>query len=57
MMAQTASWTQSTTATDLGIVIPANSQIVNIRIYRTIACDAATQVLVQVLHQLNYLQH
>ncbi len=27
-MAQTASWTQSTTAADTGIVIPANSQIV-----------------------------
>jgi len=40
-MAQTASWTQSTTAADTGIVIPANSQIVEIRIYITTACDAA----------------
>ena len=34
-MAQTASWTQSTTAADTGIVIPANSQIVEVRIYIT----------------------
>ena len=40
-MAQTASWTQSTTAADTGIVIPANSQIVEVRIYITTACDAA----------------
>ena len=40
-MAQTASWTQSTTAADTGIVIPANSQIVEISIYVTTACDAA----------------
>jgi len=40
-MAQTASWTQSTTAADTGIVIPANSQIVDIQIYITTACDAA----------------
>ena len=40
-MAQTASWTQSTTAADTGIVIPANSQIVEIRVYITTACDAA----------------
>lgn len=39
--AQTASWTQSTTAADTGIVIPANSQIVEIAIYITTACDAA----------------
>ena len=40
-MAQTASWEQSTTAADTGIVIPANSQIVEIRVYITTACDAA----------------
>jgi len=40
-MAQTASWSQSTTAADTGIVIPANSQIVEVRIYITTACDAA----------------
>ena len=34
-------WTQSTTAADTGIVIPANSQIVEVRIYITTACDAA----------------
>ncbi len=36
-MAQTASWTQSTTAADTGIVIPANSQIVDVQIYITTA--------------------
>ena len=40
-MAQTASWTQSTTAADTGIVIPANSQIVDVQIYITTACDSA----------------
>ena len=40
-MAQTASWSQSTTAADTGIVIPANSQIVDVQIYITTACDAA----------------
>ena len=40
-MAQTASWEQSTTAADTGMVIPANSQIVEIRVYITTACDAA----------------
>jgi len=36
-MAQTAAWTQSTTAADTGIVIPANSQIVDVQIYITTA--------------------
>ena len=40
-MAQTASWSQSTDAADTGIVIPANSQIVDIQIYITTTCDAA----------------
>ena len=40
-MAQTASWTQSTTAADTGIVVPANSQVVDVQIYITTACDAA----------------
>jgi hypothetical protein len=40
-MAQTASWSQSTDAADTGIVIPANSQVVDIQIYITTACDAA----------------
>jgi hypothetical protein len=40
-MAQTASWTQSTTAADTGIVIPANSQITEIIVNITTACDAA----------------
>tara|TARA_E500000318_G_scaffold22357_1_gene22623 strand:- start:188 stop:637 length:450 start_codon:yes stop_codon:yes gene_type:complete len=39
--AQTASWTQSTTAADTGIVIPANSQITEITIYITTATAAA----------------
>jgi len=38
---QTASWTQSTTAADTGIVIPANSQIVEVTIYITTATTAA----------------
>jgi len=40
-MAQTAEWTQSTTAADTGIVIPANSQVVDIQIYITTATTAA----------------
>ena len=44
-MAQSASWTQSTTATDTGIVIPANSQIVEVRLYITTACDAVQLTL------------
>ena len=38
---QTAGWTQSTTAADTGIVIPANSQITEIIINITTECDAA----------------
>jgi hypothetical protein len=40
-MAQTAGWTQSTTAADTGIVIPANSQVTEIIVNITTACDAA----------------
>ena len=40
-MAQTASWTQSTTAADTGIVIPANSQITEVIINITTATAAA----------------
>ena len=40
-MAQSASWSQSTTAADTGITIPANSQITEVRIYITTACAAA----------------
>tara|TARA_E500000318_G_C3463385_1_gene173576 strand:- start:29 stop:490 length:462 start_codon:yes stop_codon:yes gene_type:complete len=40
-MAQTASWTQSTTAADTGITIPANSQITEISIYITTAPDSS----------------
>jgi len=40
-MAQTAEWTQSTTAADTGIVIPANSQITEIIINITTATTAA----------------
>ena len=40
-MAQTATWTQSTTAANTGIKIPANSQIMEITINITTACTAA----------------
>ena len=40
-MAQTAGWTQSTTAADTGIVIPANSQITEVIINITTATSAA----------------
>ena len=40
-MAQTASWSQSTDAADTGIVVPANSQVVDVQVYITTACDAA----------------
>ena len=40
-MEQTASWSQSTTAADTGIVLPATSQVTEITIYITTACDAA----------------
>ena len=40
-MAQTATWTQSTTAADTGIIIPANSQITEIIINITTATTAA----------------
>tara|TARA_R110000796_G_C14465806_1_gene424990 strand:+ start:68 stop:499 length:432 start_codon:yes stop_codon:yes gene_type:complete len=40
-MTQTANWTQSTTAADTGIIIPANSQITEIKINITTATTAA----------------
>lgn len=40
-MAQTANWTQSTTAADTGIIIPANSQILEIKINITTATTTA----------------
>ena len=40
-MAQTGTWTQSTTAADTGIIIPANSQITEVIIMITTACTAA----------------
>lgn len=40
-MAQTGSWTQSTTAADTGITIPANSQITEIIVNITTATTAA----------------
>ena len=46
-MAQTAAWTQSTTAADTGIVIPANSQIVDVQIYITTATTALLQTILQ----------
>lgn len=40
-MAQTGTWTQSTTAATTGIRLPANSQILEITINITTACTAA----------------
>jgi len=45
VMAQSAAWAQSTTAATTGIVVPANSQIVEITVYITTACDGASQNL------------
>jgi hypothetical protein len=44
-MSQSAAYTQSTTAASTGIIIPANSQITEITIYITTACDGASQNL------------
>lgn len=44
-MAQTAAWTQSATAADSGINIPAGSQILEIQMFVDTACDGATQNL------------
>jgi hypothetical protein len=44
-MVQTKAWTQSTTAADTGIMIPANSQITEITVYITTACDGGSQNL------------
>lgn len=45
ILAQSATWAQSTTAADTGINIPANSQIIDVAVYITTACDGATQNL------------
>jgi hypothetical protein len=45
VMAQTAAWTQSTTAADTGINIPAGSQILDFEVQVDTACDGATQNL------------
>jgi hypothetical protein len=45
VLAQSATWAQSTTAADTGITIPANSQIIDIAVYVTTACDGASQNL------------
>jgi hypothetical protein len=45
VMAQTAAWTQSTTAASTGIIIPANAQILDIQITVVTACDGASQNL------------
>jgi hypothetical protein len=45
ILAQSATWAQSTTAADTGITIPANSQIIDVAVYVTTACDGATQNL------------
>ena len=44
-MSQSAAYTQSTTAASTGIIIPANSQITEITVYITTACDGASQNL------------
>jgi len=44
-MAQTAAWTQSTTAASTGIIVPANSQITEITMYINTACNGASQNL------------
>ena len=44
-MSQSAAFIQSTTAASTGIIIPANSQITEITIYITTACDGASQNL------------
>ena len=45
VMAQTAAWTQSTTAADTGIVIPAGSQVLDFEVQIATACDGASQNL------------
>jgi hypothetical protein len=45
VLAQSATWVQSTTAADTGITIPANSQIIDVAVYVTTACDGASQNL------------
>lgn len=45
VMAQTAAWTQSTSAASSGIIIPAGSQILDIQMTITTACDGASQNL------------
>lgn len=45
VMAQSAAYTQSTTAAATGIVVPANSQILEITVFITTACDGASQNL------------
>ena len=44
-MAQTAAWSQATTAASTGIIIPANSQITEITVYINTACNGASQNL------------
>ena len=44
-MAQTAAWSQSTTAASTGIIVPANSQITEITMYINTACNGASQNL------------
>jgi hypothetical protein len=44
-MAQTAAWSQATAAASTGIIVPANSQITEITLYVTTACDGASQNL------------
>lgn len=45
ILAQSATWEQAATAADTGINIPANSQIIDVAVYITTACDGASQNL------------
>jgi len=45
ILAQSVTWEQSTTAANTGIIIPANSQIIDIAVYITTACDGGSQNL------------
>ena len=42
ILAQSATWEQAATAADTGINIPANSQIIDVAVYITTACDGGS---------------
>lgn len=45
VLAQSAAYTQSTTAASTGIIVPANSQVLSMTMYLTVAPDGASQNL------------